>query len=31
MTLGNGGFALLPFVAGNGTVRVAVEIDGYTP
>jgi Tol biopolymer transport system component len=31
VTLGNGGFALLPFVAGNGTVRVGVEIDGYTP
>jgi hypothetical protein len=29
--LGNGAFALLPFVAGNGTVRLAVEIDGYTP
>ena len=29
--LGNGAFALLPFVAGNGTVRVGVEVDGYTP
>jgi Tol biopolymer transport system component len=29
--LENGSFALLPFVAGNGTVRVSVEIDGYTP
>jgi hypothetical protein len=31
VSLGNGGFALLPFVAGNGTVRVSVEIDGYVP
>ncbi len=31
VTLGNGGLALLPFVAGNGTVRMGVEIDGYTP
>jgi Tol biopolymer transport system component len=29
--LGNGGIALLPFVAGNGTVRVNMEIDGYVP
>jgi hypothetical protein len=29
--LGNGGVALLPFVNGNGTVRVAVEVDGYVP
>jgi len=29
--LGNGGIALLPSVNGNGTVRVAVEVDGYTP
>jgi Tol biopolymer transport system component len=29
--LGNGGVALLPFVAANGTVRVAVEVDGYVP
>ena len=29
--LGNGAFALLPFVAGNGTVRVTLEIDGYVP
>ncbi|HET9210825.1 MAG TPA: hypothetical protein VFR03_10535 [Thermoanaerobaculia bacterium] len=29
--LGNGGIALLPFVAGNGTVRVTIEIDGYVP
>jgi Tol biopolymer transport system component len=29
--LGNGAFTLLPFVAGNGTVRIGVEIDGYTP
>jgi hypothetical protein len=29
--LGNRGIALLPFVAGNGTVRVGVEVDGYTP
>ena len=29
--LGNGGIALLPFVAGNGTVRVGVEVDGYVP
>ena len=28
--LGNGAIALLPFMAGNGTVRVAVEVDGYT-
>jgi Tol biopolymer transport system component len=30
-TNGTGTIALLPFVAGNGTVRVAVEVDGYTP
>ncbi|HEY2295856.1 MAG TPA: hypothetical protein VGM86_34575 [Thermoanaerobaculia bacterium] len=29
--LGNGGIALLPFVNGNGTVRVGVEVDGYVP
>ncbi|MFL6232051.1 MAG: TolB family protein [Thermoanaerobaculia bacterium] len=29
--LGNGVIALLPFVAGNGTVRVGVEVDGYVP
>jgi len=29
--LGNGGIALLPSVNGNGTVRVAVEVDGYVP
>jgi Tol biopolymer transport system component len=29
--LGNGAVAVLPFVAGNGTVRVAVEVDGYVP
>jgi Tol biopolymer transport system component len=31
VSLGNGGIALLPFVNGNGTVRVGVEVDGYTP
>jgi Tol biopolymer transport system component len=31
VSLGNGGIALLPFVNGNGTVRVAVEVDGYVP
>jgi Tol biopolymer transport system component len=31
LSLGNGGIALLPFVNGNGTVRVGVEVDGYTP
>lgn len=31
LTLGNGGFSLLPFVAGNGTVRVSVEVEGYLP
>lgn len=31
LPLGNGGIALLPFVAGKGTVRVSVEVDGYTP
>ena len=31
LPLGNGGIALLPFVAGRGTVRVTVEVDGYTP
>jgi Tol biopolymer transport system component len=30
-TNGTGTIALLPFVAGNGTVRVAVEVNGYTP
>jgi Tol biopolymer transport system component len=30
-TNGTGTIALLPFVRGNGTVRVSVEIDGYTP
>jgi Tol biopolymer transport system component len=29
--LGNGGIALLPFVNGNGTVQVGVEVDGYVP
>jgi Tol biopolymer transport system component len=29
--LGNGAVALLPFVNGNGTVRVGVEVDGYVP
>ena len=29
--LGNGAFSLLPFVAGNGTVRTSVEVDGYVP
>jgi Tol biopolymer transport system component len=27
----DGTLALLPFVAGNGTVQAAVEVDGYTP
>ncbi|HEX4497560.1 MAG TPA: hypothetical protein VIE43_17940 [Thermoanaerobaculia bacterium] len=31
VALGNGVFSLVPFVAGKGTVRVSVEIDGYTP
>lgn len=31
LPLGSGGIALLPFVAGKGTVRVSVEVDGYTP
>jgi Tol biopolymer transport system component len=31
VALGNGVFSLLPFVAGNGTVRTSVEVDGYTP
>ncbi len=31
VSLGDGGIALLPFVNGNGTVRVAVEVDGYVP
>lgn len=31
LPLGNGGIALLPFVTGRGTVRVTVEVDGYTP
>jgi hypothetical protein len=30
-TNGTGTIALLPFVAGNGTVRVTVEVNGYTP
>jgi Tol biopolymer transport system component len=30
-TNGAGTIALLPFVRGNGTVRVTVEVDGYTP
>ena len=30
-TNGTGTIALLPFVGGNGTVRVTVEVDGYTP
>jgi Tol biopolymer transport system component len=30
-TNGTGTLALLPFVGGNGTVKVSVEIDGYTP
>ena len=29
--LGNGAVAALPFVAGNGTVHVKIEIDGYIP
>jgi Tol biopolymer transport system component len=29
-TNGNGTIAVLPFVRGNGTVRVVVEVDGYT-
>ncbi|HEY3570273.1 MAG TPA: hypothetical protein VGP73_20250 [Thermoanaerobaculia bacterium] len=29
--LGNGAVAVLPFVAGNGTVRVNLEVDGYVP
>jgi Tol biopolymer transport system component len=28
---GTGTIAVLPFVRGNGTVRVTVEVDGYTP
>jgi len=31
VALGNGGIALLPFVNGNGTVRVGVEVEGYVP
>lgn len=31
LPLGNGGIALLPFVNGNGTVRVGLEVDGYVP
>ncbi len=31
LPLGNGGISLLPFVAGNGTVRVTLEVDGYVP
>jgi Tol biopolymer transport system component len=30
-TNGTGTLALLPFVRGNGTVRVSVEVDGYVP
>jgi Tol biopolymer transport system component len=30
-TNGAGTIAILPFVRGNGTVRVTVEVDGYTP
>ncbi len=30
-TNSTGTIALLPFVAGNGTVKVSVEINGYTP
>jgi len=30
-TNGAGTIALLPFVRGNGTVRVVVEVRGYTP
>jgi RNase P/RNase MRP subunit POP5 len=30
-TNGNGTLAILPFVRGNGTVRVMVEVDGYVP
>jgi hypothetical protein len=26
-----GTLTLLPFVAGNGTAGVSVEVDGYTP
>jgi len=28
---GAGTLTLLPFVAGNGTAGVSVEVDGYTP
>jgi hypothetical protein len=28
---GTGTLTLLPFVGGNGTVGVSVEVDGYTP
>jgi Tol biopolymer transport system component len=31
LPLGNGAVAVLPFVAGNGTVRVSLEVDGYVP
>jgi Tol biopolymer transport system component len=31
VSLGNGVSSLLPFVAGNGTVGVSVEVDGYVP
>jgi hypothetical protein len=31
VSLGNGGIALLPFVAGNGTVRVSLAVDGDVP
>jgi hypothetical protein len=30
-TNGAGTIAILSFVRGNGTVRVTVEVDGYTP
>jgi hypothetical protein len=30
-TNGNGTLAILPFVRGNGTVRVMVEVNGYVP
>jgi Tol biopolymer transport system component len=30
-TNGTGTLALLPFVRGNGTVKVSVEVDGYVP
>ena len=30
-TNGTGTLALLPFVRGNGTVKVSVEVNGYVP